>query len=193
MMKDLVYGVGFNDRKYPSGVNGEDAKEYILWHNLLSRCYNPKTHERRPTYVGCSVSENFKSYSYFYEWCLTQVGFDQESFHLDKDLIFKGNKLYSEDTCLFLPRDLNVLLTTRKNLRGSLPIGVSAHRGRFLATCNTNKLSRHIGLFNTVEEAFAAYKRVKEAFIKAQAEKWKALIDPKAYEALLTYTVSITD
>ncbi len=193
MMNSLICGVGFNDRKYPASIGGKDTKEYILWNNLLKRCYCSKTQEERPTYKGCSVSEKFKSYSDFYEWCLTQIGFGQESFHLDKDLIFKGNKLYSEDTCLFLPRELNVLLTTRKSLRGSLPIGVSAHQGRFLATCNTNKLSRHIGLFNTAEEAFQAYKQVKEAFIKRQAEKWKTFIDPRAYEALIAYTVSITD
>ena len=48
-------------------------------------------------------------------------------------------------------------------------------------------------LFKTEIEAFNAYKQAKEAFIKEQANKWKSEIDPRAYEALMNYTVEITD
>lgn len=192
-MKDLVHGVGVNDRKYPAKVRGKITQEYLLWHNLLSRCYNLKYKIGQPTYLGCQVSENFKNFTYFYEWCENQVGFGQESFHLDKDLIFRGNKLYSEETCLFLPRELNNLLTSSKAARGSLPVGVSAHKGKFQAECRTHKIFTYIGLFNTPELAFQAYKQAKEAFIKRQAEKWKNFIDPRAYQALMAYEVSITD
>ena len=192
-MTDLFYGVGLNDRRYPSRVRGRITREHLLWRNLLNRCYAPKAQEKRPTYIGCSVSENFKDCSYFHDWCQNQTGFDQESFHLDKDLIFKGNKLYSENTCLFLPRELNNLLTSSKAARSSLPLGIRPHGHKFLARCGTDKTSRHIGLFNTPEEAFQAYKEVKEAFIKTQAEKWRIFIDPRAYQALMAYEVSITD
>lgn len=193
-MKGLVYGIGVNDGKYPATVRGKIPKEYNLWHDFLKRCYSPKTQEKFPTYVGCQASENFKSYSYFYEWCQRQKGFGQEDFQLDKDFLIKGNKVYSEETCLFLPRQLNALLISRKADRGSLPIGVSQRRGgKFAARCCIGNSSDHIGLFSTPEEAFQAYKEVKEAFIKAQAEKWKAFIDPRAYQALMAYEVSITD
>ena len=191
-MTKLVYGVGINSKEYPSWVNGKTTKEYRLWGDLLKRCYCPKYQEKQPTYKGCSISENFKSYSYFCEWCQNQIGFNQKGFQIDKDLILKGNKVYSEDTCLFLPRELNSLLITCKAVRGTLPLGVCTHQGRLMVKCHTST-SRHIGYFNTVGEAFQAYKEVKEAFIKAQAEKWKAFIDPRAYEALMDYTVSITD
>ncbi len=191
----LVFGVGFNDGKYPAKVNGKTIKEYNLWCGLLERCYCPKLQKKRPTYIGCLVSENFKSYSYFYDWVQKQIGFGEKGFQLDKDLIFKGNKLYSEETCLFLPSELNSLLTTRKAARGILPVGVSANGNGFQAGCCTDKtsLSRYLGRFNTPELAFQAYKQAKEDFIKLQAEKWKALIDPRAYAALMAYTISITD
>jgi len=192
-MTKLVCDVGFNDGKYPAKVNGKHLKEYLTWRHFLVRCYCPKYQERFPTYVGCYASENFKDYSYFYKWCQSQVGFDQKSFQLDKDLILKGNKTYSEDTCLFLPSELNNLLISSRACRGGLPIGVSAHQGRFqVRCCNTSK-DRHVGYFNTPELAFQAYKQAKEAFIKRQAEKWKNFIDPRAYEALMRYEVSITD
>lgn len=192
-MKDLVCGVGVNDRKYSTRVNDKIFKEYNIWVNLLKRCYTPKGQKKQPTYVGCSVSENFKNYSYFRDWCQTQIGFGQQDFQLDKDLIFKGNKVYSEETCLFLPRDLNNLFTSRKNCRGALPIGVYAQKGRFKVRCCSNLSERYLGYFNTPEEAFATYKQAKEAFIRLQAEKWRAFIDPRAFKALMNYEVSITD
>ena len=192
-MTKLVCGVGFNDRRYPAKVNGKSTQEYDLWNSLLKRCYSLKTQEKRPTYRGCQASESFKNYSYFHNWCQTQVGFGREGYHLDKDLIFKGNKLYSEDTCLFLPSELNVLLTSRKAARGILPVGVSANGNGFQAETHHGTNSPYIGRFNTPELAFQAYKQVKEAFIKRQAEKWKNFIDPRAYQALMVYEVLITD
>lgn len=193
-MASLVLGVGLNDRRYPAKVNGKHLMEYHLWWHFLQRCYNRKVQEKHPTYIGCEASENFKNYSYFYEWAREQTGFGQKGFELDKDLILKGNKIYSEDVCLFLPSSLNLLLTSRKNLRGSLPVGVSFHRNGFQAQCCTNKTSaRSLGYFDTPEEAFQAYKQAKEAFIKRQAEKWKAHIDPRAFAALMAYTILVTD
>ncbi len=193
MSSSLIYGVGVNDRKYPAKVNGKNTREYALWQNLLKRCYNPKYQRTQPTYVGCAVSANFRDYSFFYQWVQQQVGFNLAGYQLDKDLLIKGNKLYSESTCLLLPRGLNALLISSKAARGNLPVGVSAKNGKFQVGCNTDKSSRYAGFFDTPEEAFYAYKQVKEAFIKRQAEKWKALIDPRAFAALMAYTVQITD
>ena len=192
-MSKLVSGVGINDKKYPVTSRGKQLKEYDLWRNILARCYDPKIQSKYPTYHGCSVSESFKSYSYFYEWCQTQIGFGLETFQLDKDLIFKGNKLYSEDTCLFLPSSLNLLLIASRATRGSLPIGVSKDKGNFRASYSRNSSPTRLGIFKTPEEAFNAYKEAKEAFIKLQAEKWKPYIDPRAYATLMAYTVLITD
>ncbi len=192
-MTKLVYGVGINDGKSPAKVKGKNLKEYDIWRGLLRRCYSPESQKKRPTYLGCSVSENFKSHSYFYDWVQKQIGFGQEGFELDKDLIFKGNKIYSEDTCLFLPSELNSLFTSCKRARGKLPVGVTLQSGRFRAQCSIDSVPSYLGYFDTPELAFQAYKQTKEAFIKLQAEKWEALIDPRAYEALLRYEVILTD
>ena len=157
-MVNLICGVGVNDRRYPAGIKGQKIKAYELWHKLLNRCYNLDVQKKHPTYIGCSASENFKNYSYFYEWCQNQIGFNQEGYQLDKDLLLRGNKIYSEDTCLFVPRDLNNLLISSKGGRGNLPLGVTAYRGRFLSQCCKESSSRYIGHFNTPEEAFEAYK-----------------------------------
>ena len=190
-----VRGVGILGTKYPSKINGVKTKEYVLWSNMLERCYNDVYKKQRPTYGSCEVSENFKSYEYFYEWCNNQVGF-KDGFELDKDLLIKGNKVYSETTCVFLPREINLLLVKSTASRGEHLIGVywSKTANAFVARVSRNKgCSEHLGLFNTELEAFNAYKIAKEAFVKEQANKWKSQIDPRAYNALMNYEVGIDD
>ena len=195
-----VYGVGIIGTKYPSEVNRVKTKEYELWCNMLRRCYSDSFKKKQPTYEGCEVGDKFKSYEYFYEWCHKQIGFGVDGngnpFHLDKDLLVKGNKVYSEDSCVFLPQEINNILTKREVLRGKHLIGVSwcNTKKAFVAQVNKNKgKSEHLGYFKTELEAFNAYKVAKESFVKEQANKWKGQIDERAYLALINYEVSIDD
>ena len=191
-----VYGFGVLGTKYLASINGVQTKEYKLWCCMLVRCYSDSFKKKQPTYEGCEVSENFKSYEYFYEWCNKQIGFGNKDWHLDKDLLIKGNKVYSENTCVFLPKEVNSLLTKREALRGENLIGVSWSNTNkaFVAMVNKNKgKSEHLGYFKTEIEAFNTYKQAKEAFVKEQANKWKSQIDPRAYNALMNYQVEITD
>ena len=191
-----VYGIGVLGAKYPSREGDRNTKEYMLWCSMLQRCYSTTLKKKRPTYEGCEVSENFKSFEYFYEWCQKQIGFDNEDWHLDKDLLMEGNKVYSENICVFIPSEINSLLTKRTASRGNHLIGVCwCKRDKaFIARVNKNKgRSEYLGSFNTEIEAFNAYKVAKESFIKEQAEKWKDKIDERAYNALMNYEVSIDD
>ena len=191
-----VHGVGISGAKYPIKVNGVKTKEYALWQSMIQRCYSDTYQKKYPTYIGCEVSDNFKRYEYFYEWCHKQIGFGVEGFELDKDLLVKGNKVYSEYSCVFIPQEINSLLIKSNTSRGKYLIGVCWHKkGKsFVAQVNKNKGKReHLGLFKTEIEAFNAYKRAKESFVKEQANKWKGKIDERAYEALMNYTVEIAD
>ena len=191
-----VFGVGILGTKYPSKINGVQTKEYKLWQNMLERCYSDALKKRQPTYEGCEVSDKFKSYEYFYEWCNKQIGFGVKGFQLDKDLLIKGNKVYSESTCVFIPQEINSLLVKSTASRGEHLIGVSwCKRDKaFVAkVCKNKGRSEYLGYFNTELEAFNAYKKDKEAFIKEQANKWKSQIDERAYLALINYEVHIDD
>ena len=191
-----VHGVGVVGTKYPSKVGGIQTKEYVLWCSMLKRCYSTTLKKQQPTYEGCEVSDNFKSYEYFYEWCQNQIGFGNRDWQLDKDLLIKGNKIYSENTCVFIPREINQILVKCTASRGEYLIGVSWSKTNkaFKAMVSRSKgRSEYLGLFKTELEAFNAYKQAKEEFIKEQAEKWKGKIDERAYNALMNYTVEITD
>ena len=191
-----VYGVGIIGAKYPPSEGGRNTKWYALWCHMLERCYSDAPKKKNPTYEGCEVSENFKSYEYFYEWCNKQIGFGNEYWQLDKDLLVKGNKVYSEDSCVFIPQEINKILVKREASRGEYLIGVywsKTNRAFKAQVSKNNGGSEHLGYFKTEIEAFKAYKTAKESFVKEQADKFKSQIDDRAYNALMNYTVNIND
>ena len=170
-------------------------KEYRLWADMLNRSYDEKLHQRQPTYLNCETSSEFMVLSKFRDWCQNQIGFNQPNFELDKDLLEKGNKEYHPDKCVFIPREINSSLRTRKKSRGALPVGVTLFKdGRYVAAYNSSNGKKvYLGLYKTPEQAFQAYKQAKENHIKVLANKYRDQIDPRAYEALLNYKVEITD
>lgn len=198
----LILGIGFNSGEYPTRNGSKNAKEYDLWRDMLKRC-GDKVKAKHHTYIGTTCSENFKSYSFFYKWCQEQIGFKVNDssgirtvWQLDKDLLFKGNKVYSEDTCVFVPQRVNKLLTKNEVNRGKCAIGTQWREKKeyFLSQCNgLNGEKVHLGCFGSQQEAFLAYKEYKESIIKQVAGHYKQMLDPRAYHALMNYEVEITD
>jgi hypothetical protein len=196
----VVYGVGFiGEGKYKSGANGRNTKQYDLWRAMLQRCYSEKYQKKGQTYKGVTVCDewhNFQNYSKWYEENYYSI--ENKIMCIDKDLLQKGNKIYSPDTCVFVPQFINTLFVKRNKLRGDLPIGVNKNRNKkskkYSAQCNNNKGdSVYLGSYNTPEEAFFAYKTYKEQLIKDVANEYKNQIPHKLYEAMVNYVVNITD
>ena len=191
----IILGMGYFGQGYTENISKEMKKvSWQCWKDMLKRCYDPKTLIKRPSYIGCSVSPswlNFQNFSEFY----CENNYREDGWQLDKDLLFKGNKVYSEPTCVFLPRSLNGLIITNKSCRGSYPIGVSYSKSnnKFKAGLITDSKQTHLGFFDDPEEAFYCYKDYKEALIKEKANLWKGKIHPLAYNALLEYEVNIED
>ena len=171
-MKATVYGVGVNDADYVvqkfetiGYVNGKRKMKsvwrcpyYQVWKGILQRCYSPKFQERCPTYIGCTASEEWNRFSNFRKWMMAQ---DWEGKHLDKDLLVEGNKVYSEETCVFVSSAANMFTTDRGNDRGEWGIGASWNKryGKFQSSCSnpfTKKLE-YLGLFVNEIEAHQAW------------------------------------
>lgn len=194
-----LYGVGIIGCEV--STKERKSKIFSYWNNMLKRCYCNKSLEVSPSYEDCQVSENFKNYQYFKEWCFQQIGFEEvdrngKSFQLDKDILVKGNRIYSEDTCCFVPKEINMFSVIRAKDRGECLIGVGykPKRKQFRARCRTGySKDGHLGWFSTEIEAFHAYKVAKEDYGKTLANKYKDQIDPRVYEALMKYQVEITD
>ena len=176
-------------------VCGVETRDYQLWKSMLCRCYDEKYSNKYPTYKDCEVSDNFKYFPYFKDWCSKQTWFGKEGWQLDKDILVKGNKIYSEDTCCFVPAEINSVFIKCDRSRGEYPIGVNYNKRdrNYVAKMSMFKEDIHLGYFATPDEAFNAYKEAKEDYIKEVAEKWKGQIDPKVYDALMNFTIEITD
>ena len=177
-----------------------DSRAFSLWRSVLERTCCLSFKERRPTYKNTSVCEEWLNFQNFAAWCTTQKLFNAKddkgkSYHLDKDILVKGCKVYSPETCRFIPQRLNKLLSTRNKLRGEYPLGVRYNKRAklFVVTINVGAKAKHLGYFKDEQSAFQAYKTAKESFVKEQAEKWKDKIDERAYKALMDYEVSIDD
>ena len=193
------------DRFAPSvfgvGVVGNDAvvkdgrvlKEYVRWQAMLERCYNENNRDKRQAYEGCTVSENFKYFPYFKEWYNAQVGHNIKGWDLDKDILSNGGKVYSEDTCVFIPFEINRCISDKAfSNKNDLPSGVKEHGGDGLKYYSASIYefgeSRYIGNYDTILEAKNAYCAERIKHIHKLAEKWKDQIDPRAYEALSRFS-----
>ena len=185
MYKQFITGVGHT----PEGR---------LYNNMISR--SKKT---EGVYKDTTVSENFKDFQYFADWCNKQKGFNCKdengrSFALDKDLLILDNNQYHEDYCLFLPSEINsfILKGGNENKSNGLPIGicVGTHDNRrgFMSRCSTpfnRKHQKKSGPYSILSKAVDKYKQQKEFVARFLAEKWKDCIDPRAYEMLINFTI----
>ena len=193
--RSLVYGVGINDWDGAVYVGGKKIMEYQLWQGMLQRCFDEKLKQKYPTYQGVTCSKEWLLMTSFIEDVSKMKGYGLKGWELDKDILSKGNKLYSKDTCCFVPHEINSLLTKRDNHRGEWPVGVCFNKrdGKFMARLAINGKLKHLGYFTTPEEAFFAYKTAKEAYIKVVAEKWQHQLDERVFQALMAYEVNTDD
>lgn len=184
----LIYGVGVNDVDRPvyTKLDGEKVvcPFYDRWRGMLRRCYDPRLHLKHPTYAECSVTEEWLLFSNFEEWMLGQ---DWEGSQLDKDLLEAGNKLYSPDFCVFVPKKLNTFITDSGASRGEYALGVYLRKdiGRFKASCNnpfTGKYE-HLGYYDTPEEAHLVWRKRKHELACIYADQQT---DPRVADALRT-------
>ena len=199
-MKPRVYGVGIYDSDFTIHSTTTNYRVYSLWSGMLERCYCNKFKEKQPTYKYCTVDNNLHMFSNFSSLVENMEGFLEKDangkyFNLDKDLLGSNGKHYGAETICFLPFEINAFLTQRDSLRGVYPLGVTLHKqnGKYKSSLNVDGKSKHIGLFVTPEEAFHAYKAVKEQHVKVLANKWKDKIDIRAYNALMNYKIEMTD
>jgi hypothetical protein len=186
-----VYGVGFIG--YGNYNVSENLVLYDKWKGILRRCYDEKTQEKHPTYIGCSVDKRWHNFQNFAEWFYNNWKPWMSGWHLDKDILIKGNKVYSPETCCFVPAQINTLLINRKNDRGEFPLGVSFNKRDKKYAIELPKNKKGKRNFNTVEEAFVAYKTAKESYIKEVVNEWRDKIEESVYIALNNWKIEITD
>ena len=182
--------IGINDASYivTTKVDGKQTMcpYYSRWVNMIKRCYSDEYQARYPTYIGCSVCDEWLLFSNFKEW---MTGLDWQGKELDKDILVQGNKIYSPDNCIFLTSAINSLLVANDADRGKYPQGVSFNKmkGKFGAQYRVNGKTKHLGHFDNPDEASAVYKKFKYQLI---AEVSATQPEP-IRSALLAYKINL--
>lgn len=166
--RKLVYGVGINDADYPlyeyeEYINSDGKKctktvwrcpFYKTWCSMLQRACCEKFKRKFPSYSDVTVSEDWKVFSKFRSWMEKQ---DWEDMQLDKDLLSKDKKIYSAETCAFIPQFLNSAFNRDLNNK-DLPVGViSGYKGKFTASVG----NKHLGTFSDPMVAHLVWQKAK--------------------------------
>jgi hypothetical protein len=188
--KNIIFGVGINDLEGAT-INGEMPKSYCVWRNMIQRCYSKEFLKKRTSYKGCTVCEEWHKYSNFKKWYDENV---PEGYDIDKDLSQCGKRgiLYSPETCVALPSELNTLIVKNRSKRGKYPIGVSVMNYKYYTAAYSDGTQRiYIGSFPDAHSAFFAYKKAKESHVKKMADEYfsKGLITEHVKDLLYKFEV----
>ena len=195
------YGKGYlGEGRYKVKENGKKSIWFKIWYHMLTRCYDPKYQEKHSTYKGCIVEDYLLNFQHMGEWIENNYyEVPGEQMCLDKDILCKANKVYSKETCIFVPQRINTLFVKNDKTRGDNPIGVNPRSsGNYQVLCN-NKYGKNIylGTYSTKEEAFQVYKEYKEKVIKEVIDSYEGIIPEPYYsrlrEAMYNYEVEIDD
>lgn len=176
----------YKESKYKSRVNGEHTIQYNTWMAMKQRCHSNSLHLKHPSYNDCYICEEWLDFQVFSKW------FDEnyiENYQLDKDLLIKGNKLYSPNTCCFIPQEINLCIIHPYKKR-ELPLGVYKHHNKFVAHIKEDKQSKYLGIFCSIQEASDCYTYHKKIQLKKLAVKYKGKISSKVYRALINYNIN---
>lgn len=188
------YGAGFiGEGDYRAATKRGHTLEYRYWTGVMERGHSEAFKAIKPTYKDCYVDSEWHNFQNFARWCNTQKGFGKDGWHLDKDLLVKGNKKYSKDTCVFIPPEINLAISLKKSTRGDLPIGVTYTNGFYRAQWGEFGIQQQSETLKCPYECFLIYKQNKENHLKVLAELWEGEIEDVAVEALINFEVELDD
>lgn len=185
-----VYGVGFlGEGLYECRVDGKITKCYDVWHSFLKRSYWKGYHASDKSYKNVTVCQEWHNFQNFAEWFYKNYNPKyMEGWHLDKDILVKGNKVYSPETCCFVPREVNNFFTKKTAKGNNLPTGVHVNQYSFKAEVSVGGGEKRIKSFPTIEQASTFYKTEKQEYAKRLVSKWEDVLDIKIKNKLLNYT-----
>lgn len=183
-----MLGIGYlGVGEYKTWNNKHQTPAYLPWKAMIARCYQEKSKiEHKAYYDICSICDEWLDFQNFANWFYENWYEVDGRLHVDKDILYPGNHVYSPDTCLLVPQRINMLFVNKPNDRG-LPNGIEKIKHGYSARYNGHQL----GICKTLNEAYSLYSYNKELAIKTIAEEYKNLIPNKVYEALLKFKVRI--
>ena len=185
-----VFGIGYiGEGVHKTTINRKKNPFYSVWTGLMRRCFDINFKNKRKTYQNCTVDKTWHNFQNFAKWALNQKY--EEFWELDKDILIKGNKHYSPDTCCFVPMKINLMFNGKTLLNDSTEIstGIYKRGSIFYVYCCDGKTQKYLGKADSVQDAKNIYKFGKENIIKLTAEKYKNSIDEKVYKSMIDWKI----
>jgi hypothetical protein len=190
--KPHVKGIGYcGDGKFACKINGNNTKEYDIWSGILKRCYNAKFQQKHPTYIGCTVSEDWLDFQKFAEWYTSRSGYGKD-YHLDKDLIKTGNKVYCPEYCSLVPTEINSLFTGSSRGVGERGVHWCKTKNKYIAQCHIGEVTAkgnpkqtYLGAYDLETDARKAYNSKKAEKILSLLDKYDGCLDKRLVENLM--------
>ncbi len=183
--KHLILGVGVNDYDGFIKSHGKDIDSYRYWRCMLGRCYDPNIHAKQPTYKGCSVCDEWLYFSNFKIWFDTNYNpTTMKSWHLDKDILVDGNKVYSPETCCFVPNEINILFQVQQKGNKDMYRGVTKIDNGYCVRMQINGDRVYLGYYMDLDKANKIYTDARKKYLKEKAIKYKGLISDVVFNAL---------
>lgn len=149
-----------------------------LWNLMKTRCSDTCRYSvEKPTYKNCE--NNFRGFQSFVEWCHAQEAYQltdaSGKWQLDKDVLIRGNKIYSPETCAFVPPYINGILGNCVK-KTELALGVTfRHRcNKFVSQSNVDGKRKYLGQFDCIELAHRAWQVSKVEAIKTALVRYSS-------------------
>ena len=163
--RSMIFGFGVNDADYMVSTILIDGyvkcPAYTAWKDMIMRCYSQKYQEKRPTYIGVTVCDEWRSFMAFRKWWVEN---NKAGFELDKDIL-GDSRTYSPNSCIYVPSWLNTFTIDNRPNRGRFPIGVDYRKetNSFRSLCRNPATGKreHIGDFKTPKSAHLAWRKRK--------------------------------
>ena len=114
-----IYGIGYfgigkyKAYDYSSNKQNNYNDIYVMWRNMFERCYSDREgYKTWDSYKNVYVDSSFHCFQDFAKWYNENKWSSEILLCLDKDILFKGNKIYSKETCILVPQDINKLFSS---------------------------------------------------------------------------------
>lgn len=172
-----IFGIGYiGDGKYMTQVDGKKQLVYQVWVSMIERCCVEEKRDKHKAYEKSELCLEWHNYQNFAEW-FENNSYDigNERLHLDKDIMYKGNTIYSPYHCILVPQIINEQFKSHsgreKKIDTDLPYTIRRTATGYSATYR----GKTLGIYKTVDECISVYLSKKKEYLNELVDRYDTM------------------